>query len=59
MTIINNRSKIQSEVPSQKYKDNWDTIFGQKKCTTFLTDDKNEDPNPLGLKEEQNKNQDS
>lgn len=31
MTIINNRQKIATEVPSQKYKDNWDAIFGKKK----------------------------
>ena len=30
MTIINNRKKIASEVPSQKYKDNYDAIFGKK-----------------------------
>ena len=28
--ILNNRTKIASEVPSQKYKDNWDKIFGSK-----------------------------
>lgn len=39
MTIINNRKKIQSEVPSQQYKDNWDAIFGKKPCTTFLTEE--------------------
>ena len=31
MAIINNRDKIQSEVPSQKYKDNYDKIFRQKR----------------------------
>ena len=30
MAIINNRDKIASEVPSQKYKDNFDAIFGKK-----------------------------
>ena len=30
MTIINNRRKICSEVPSDKYKDNFDAIFGKK-----------------------------
>ena len=30
MTIINNRRKICSEVPSDKYKDNYDAIFGKK-----------------------------
>ena len=28
--IINNRKKIQSEVPSQVYKDEWDRIFDSK-----------------------------
>ena len=30
MAIINNRDKIQSEVSSKKYKDNWDLIWGKK-----------------------------
>lgn len=33
MAIINNRKKIASEVPSQKYKDNYDAIFGKKDNT--------------------------
>jgi hypothetical protein len=28
--IINNRDKIQSEVSTKKYRDNWDRIFRNK-----------------------------
>ena len=34
MAIINNRRKICSEVPSDKYKDNFDAIFGKKETHT-------------------------
>jgi len=41
MTIINNRKKICSEVPSDKYRDNWDAIFSKQKEVdeTFSEDD--------------------